>query len=84
MTISVFKKHKNQNGDNGKHIGNNGYQSIRKISLIDSISLIVRVVSVPIGVLSNCERFKPNILLYTFTRMSFTTAWPSHEVIKEK
>jgi hypothetical protein len=40
-----------------------GTSPSEKISLIDSISLIVLVVSVPIGVLSNWERLSPIILL---------------------
>ena len=40
-----------------------GINPFEKISLIDSISLIVLVVKVPIGVLSNCRRFKLNIFL---------------------
>ena len=38
-----------------------------------SMSLIVRVVNVPIGVLSNWDRFSVITFLYTVTRISFTT-----------
>ena len=53
-------------------------------SLILSISSTVLVVNVPIGVLSNWERFNERIFLYTFTLRSFTTFCPSHAVIYEK
>src|ERR1700694_5178161 len=50
-----------------------GISPSEKISLMASISLIVRVVRVPIGVLSNWERLSPSTFLYTATRRSFTT-----------
>ena len=40
-----------------------GMSPSEKISLIDSTSFTVLVVNVPIGVLSNCERFKPSTFL---------------------
>ena len=61
-----------------------GTKPSEKISLIDSMSLIVLVVNVPIGVLSNWERLRPSIFLYTATRIFFTTDWPSQAVVKEK
>src|SRR6476620_3923934 len=61
-----------------------GTKPSEKISLMDSISLIVLVVSVPIGVLSNWERLSPRIFLYTVTRISLTTDCPREAVIKEK
>ena len=50
-----------------------GTSPSEKISLMDSISLIVLVVSVPIGVLSNCERLRLIIFSYVATLISFTT-----------
>ncbi len=47
-----------------------GISPSEKISLIASMSLIVRVVNVPMGVLSNWERLRPSTFLYTFTRRS--------------
>src|SRR5260221_13597118 len=61
-----------------------GTNPSEKISLMDSISLIVRVVNVPIGVLSNCERLSPTIFLYVATLISLTTDWPSKAVVNEK
>ena len=40
-----------------------GTRPSENISLMDSMSLIVRVVNVPMGVLSNCERLSPIIFL---------------------
>lgn len=55
-----------------------------KISLTDSISLTVRVVSVPIGVLSYCLTFNRRILLKVSMRRSLTTDCPSKAVWYEK
>ena len=44
-----------------------GIKPSLKISLMLSISFMVRVVSVPIGVVSNCFRFKPITFLKTVT-----------------
>ena len=40
-----------------------GIRPLEKISLMDSISFMVRVVNVPIGVLSNCRKFRLNTFL---------------------
>src|SRR5882672_2301157 len=61
-----------------------GISPSEKISLMASMSLMVRVVSVPMGVLSNWERLNPSTFRYTATRRSFTTVWPSHAVMNEK
>ena len=58
-----------------------GIRPSAKISLMRSISSMVRVVRVPIGVWSNWRRFRCSTFPKTFTRISFTTAWPSHDVI---
>ena len=60
-----------------------GIRPSAKISLILSISLMVRVVRVPMGVLSNWLRFKLITFLYTVTRKSFTTFWPTKAVTNE-
>ena len=60
-----------------------GTNPSEKISLIDSMSLIVLVVNVPMGVLSNCERLSDIIFLYVATLKSFTTDCPSKAVVNE-
>ena len=61
-----------------------GIKPSLKISLMLSMSLMVRVVSVPIGVVSNWRRLRLSTFLYTVTRKSFTTRWPSADVLNEK
>ncbi len=61
-----------------------GISPSEKISLMLSMSLIVRVVRVPIGVVSNWRRFRPIILLKMLTRISFTTLCPNQEVMNVK
>ena len=63
-----------------------GISPSEKISLIDSISLMVRVVRVPMGVLSNCERFKPkNLIIHLHPHIFYNTlSEPGRDIRKIK